>query len=306
MSALRSAEALPPVETFVYKRVGALEIKADVYRGRGANAKHPVVVYMHGGSLINGNRQSIEKHPMLPALVAAGCTVVSIDYRLAPESKLPALIEDLEDAFRWVRREGPALFGADPDRVAATGASAGGYLALVAGYRVKPTPRVIFAEMSYGNLLGSWQLRPSVHQPHYTDSNLGETEAWHQVDGPPIANDRDRRGDGSAFNDFIRRTAQWPKAISGWDPRGEADKYQPYLPLRNVTPAYPPTILVHGESDSDVPVSEPQAMRAELERNGVTCRLIVLPNTEHGFRGGDAAVTAAARDEAVRFIVKYL
>jgi acetyl esterase/lipase len=303
---LYAGDPRPAPQTYTYKKVRALEIKADVYQPASAGAKRPVVVYMHGGSLINGHRQAIENHRMLPALLAAGCVVVSIDYRLAPETKLPAQIEDLEDAFRWVREQGPALFGADPNRIAASGGSAGGYLALVAGYRVKPRPKVIFAEMSYGDLIGAWQLAPSVHQPHYTDSHLTEAEAWKQVAGAPIANDRDRHGDGSAFNDFIRRTAQWPKTISGWDPRTEAEKYLPYLPLRNVTRDYPPTILVHGESDSDVPVSQPQAMLAELQRNGVESKLIVLPGTEHGFRGGDPAVTAAARDEAVRFILKHL
>ena len=129
---------------------------------------------------------------------------------------------------------------------------------------------------------------------------------WRQVSGPPIANDHDRPGDGSAFNDFIRRSAQWPKTISGWDPRTEAPKYEPYLPLRNVTPEFPPTFLIHGEKDTDVPATQPQAMLAELTRNGVESKLILLPDSEHGFRGGDTAVTAAARAEAVQFILKHL
>ena len=304
--ALLATGAPPAVRTYAYKQVGPLAIRADVYQPTATGHLRPVVVYMHGGSLINGHRQAVENHPMLPALLAAGCVVVSIDYRLAPETKLPALIEDIEDAFRWVREKGPALFGADPERIAASGGSAGGYLALIAGYRVKPRPKVIFAEMSYGDLIGSWQLSPSVHQPHYTDSHLNEAEAWQQVSGPPVANDRDRNGDGSAFNDFIRRSAQWPKAISGWDPRTEATKFTPYLPLRNVTREFPPTILIHGEKDSDVPATEPKAMLAELTRHGVESRLILLPGTEHGFRGGDSAVTAAARAEAVKFILKHL
>ena len=41
--------------------------------------------------------------------------LVSIDYRLAPETQLPEVIADVEDAFRWIRKEGPKLFGADPE-----------------------------------------------------------------------------------------------------------------------------------------------------------------------------------------------
>ncbi len=301
-----SAGEKPAGVTYVYKTVGALPIKADVYEPAGTRPPYPVVVYMHGGSLINGRRQTIEDHPLLPAMLAAGCVVVSIDYRLAPETKLPALVEDIEDAFRWVRDQGPALFHADPGRVAAIGGSAGGYLTLVAGYRIKPRPRVLFAEMSYGDLLGDWQMRPSIHQPHYTDSNLDETEAWRQVSGPSVANGDDRHGDGSAFNDFIRRSARWPKTISGWDPQTEAAKFRPYLPLRNVTSDYPPTVMIHGDHDSDVPITQPQQMLAELQRHGVESRLLVIPGAEHGFRGGDPAVIAALRREGIEFVLRHL
>lgn len=301
-----SSGTTPAFDTYTFKKVGTLEIKADVYRPARDQPRRPVVVYMHGGSLINGGRNSIAKHPMLPATLKAGCVMVSVDYRLAPESKLPALIEDIEDAFRWVREKGPALFGADPDRVAATGGSAGGYLTLVTGYRIHPRPKVLFAEMSYGDLLATWQLNPSVHPPHYSDSRLSEVDAWKQVSGPPIANSADRRGDGSAFNDFIRRSAQWPKAISGWDPRTEAAKYLPYLPLRNVTPDYPPTFLIHGEKDSDVPVSQPKGMAAEFERNRIEHKLIVIPGAEHGYRGGDPVSVKSAQHEGIAFLLRHL
>ena len=76
----------------------------------------------------------------------------------------------------------------------------------------------------------------------------------------------DGAGDGSAFNDFIRRSAQWPQAIAGWDPRTEADKFLPYLPVRQVTPGYPPTFLIHGMVDTDVPFTQPQQMAAEFAR----------------------------------------
>ncbi len=301
-----TAAPLPAPETFVYKTVGKLEIKADVYRVSGRPGPHPVMVYLHGGSLINGRRESVDEWTPGHALHAAGVVIVSIDYRLAPETKLAAIIEDVEDAFRWVREQGPRLFAADPTRVGSSGGSAGGYLTLVTGYRVTPAPVVILAEMSYCDLLGEWQMRPSIHPPHYNDSNLDETSAWQQVSGPPIANVRDRPGDGSAFNDFIRRNAGWPKAVSGWDPHTEADKYLPYLPIRNVTSNYPPTFMIHGEVDTDVPFSQPQAMAAELARHDVPHRLIGIPKGEHGYRGADRAKVDAARAEAVSFALTRL
>src|SRR4051812_34951216 len=87
--------------THTYKKVGDLEIKADVYR-LDNNAILPVVVWIHGGALIMGSRESFKPSGIHERLLNLGMAVVSIDYRLAPETKLPAIIEDLEDAFKWV------------------------------------------------------------------------------------------------------------------------------------------------------------------------------------------------------------
>ena len=300
-----AAAAAPSPETFTYKTVGPMEIEADVYRPAQATGRSPVLVYLHGGSLINGGREKFAQHPFREWFPAAGFAVVSIDYRLAPETKLAGIVEDLEDAVRWVRRDGPRLFGADPDRIAVAGGSAGGYLTLVAGYRVKPRPFALVAEMSYGDLVGPWQMRPSIHPPHY-QTHLTAEEAWSQVSGPPIANARERRGDGSAFNDFLRRNALWPKAVSGWDPVAETDKYLPYLPLRNVTPDYPPTFFIHGHDDTDVPREQPEMMAAELQRNGVEHRLTLLPHGEHGYRGADPRLVEYAQHQAFEFVLRHL
>ena len=50
-------------------------------------------------------------------MLGYGYAIVSIDYRLAPETKLPGIIDDLRDAFRWVREQGPSRFGIDPERI---------------------------------------------------------------------------------------------------------------------------------------------------------------------------------------------
>ena len=114
--------------TYTYKRVRGHDIKADVFRPQ-VKGKRPVVVWIHGGALINGSRGQIDRR-VKEFAQQRGYVLVSIDYRLAPESKLPAIIEDLEDAFAWIRRQGPERFDADPSRIAVAGASAGGYLTL--------------------------------------------------------------------------------------------------------------------------------------------------------------------------------
>ena len=72
--------------THVYKRVDGVEIKADVHR-LDDRVVRPVVVWIHGGALMNGGRDRILRQ--MHQLVREGVVVVSIDYRLAPETKLP-------------------------------------------------------------------------------------------------------------------------------------------------------------------------------------------------------------------------
>jgi acetyl esterase/lipase len=85
------------VQTYTYKQVGDLEIKADVYRENDETIR-PVVVWIHGGALIVGGRSGIDGR-VKKMFLDAGYALVSIDYRLAPETKLPAILEDIEDAF---------------------------------------------------------------------------------------------------------------------------------------------------------------------------------------------------------------
>ncbi|MBI1356732.1 MAG: alpha/beta hydrolase fold domain-containing protein [Acidobacteria bacterium] len=286
-------------QTFAYKRVDGLDILADVRRAAGAGSR-PVAVWIHGGALINGGREGVPAK-LEDSLLEAGFTVVSIDYRLAPETKLPSIIEDLEDAFRWVAEQGPGLFGANPDRIVALGGSAGGYLTLTAGYRALPRPRALVSFWGYGDLIGPWYSSPSPHERHRRTVMTRE-EALAQVSGPPIANSKDRPGDGGAFYQHCRQHGIWPYEVSGWDPQKEPDQFTPYMPLRNVTADYPPTLLVHGTADTDVPYEQSQLMAAELARHDVEHGLITVEGAEHGLAGAEAGALDNAYAAATRFV----
>lgn len=292
--------------THVFKTVGSLSIRADVHLSPAARRPAPVIVYTHGGSLIGGGREKISKCALLPVFLDAGCAIVSIDYRLAPETKLQELVLDVEDAFRWVREQGPALFGADPDRIAAWGSSAGGYLAFLAGHRVTPRPRVLLVEYGYADIIGSWQTQPSHHADHYKHPPMSEADAWKLVSGPPIANVSDRPIVGGIFNGWVRQRGLWPKAVTGWNPLSEPDRFRPLLPVRNVSGDYPPTFILHGREDTDIPYSVAEEMAAELARNSVEHRLIGIPGGEHGYRGAAPAAIASAHRTAAEFVLNHL
>jgi acetyl esterase/lipase len=290
-------------QTVVYKEVGPLGIKADVYHYGDAKVR-PVVVSLHGGALIMGHRENLTG-PVKNFALTNGYVLVSFDYRLAPETKLPTILEDIEDAFRWLRREGPKRFYIDPDRIAVTGGSAGGYLTLAAGHRVQPRPRVLLAYFGYGDLIGDWYSTPSPHPRHNQGKILTE-EAWQQVSGPAVADARERKGDGGIFYNFCRQSGQWPKAVSGWDPRIESEKFYPFMPVKNVSAAYPPTVLIHGTADTDVPFEQSQLMAKEFQKHRVGFQFHEIAGAEHGLAGGNRGEIDDAQRKAFEFVKLHL
>jgi acetyl esterase len=103
-------------------------IAARHYRPAGDD-RAPLLVFYHGGGFVFGD---LETHDSACRLICrdAGVHVIAVDYRLAPEHKAPAAVDDAYAAYLWAR-EHAAELGADPERVAVGGDSAGGCLAAV-------------------------------------------------------------------------------------------------------------------------------------------------------------------------------
>ncbi|MCB9100564.1 MAG: alpha/beta hydrolase [Anaerolineales bacterium] len=124
------------------------EIPIRIYTPAGS-APFPVLLFFHGGGWVTGN---IDTHDPLCRSLAkrAGCLVVSVDYRLAPEHKHPAAVEDAYAATIWVA-DNAARFGGDPHRLAVGGDSAGGHLATVAALLVRDNngPKILHQLLIY-------------------------------------------------------------------------------------------------------------------------------------------------------------
>ena len=130
---------------------GAQAIPLRVYRPAGVadSRRLPVLVYFHGGGWVIGD---LETHDVMcrQLTAEAGVSVISVDYRLAPEHKFPAAVDDAWAATRWIAAHAAEL-GVDADRLAVGGDSAGGNLAAVVALLARDAggPRIALQILLY-------------------------------------------------------------------------------------------------------------------------------------------------------------
>lgn len=135
---------------------------------------------------------------------------------------------------------------------------------------------------------------------------MSREEAWRQVSGPAIADARDRNENGGAFYQFCRQTGEWPTSVSGWDFRTEEARFVPYMPVQNVTPEFPPTVLIHGDQDTDVPYEQSELMSAKFKKHNVDHQLIRVRGGEHGLAGAEPKAIEQAYADTVAFLKRRL
>jgi acetyl esterase/lipase len=218
-------------------------------------------------------------------------------------------VEDVRDALRWVRDQGPKLFSADPAKIAVAGGSAGGYLTLMSGVGPDPLPRVLVSYWGFGDMTGDWVTKPSAffrsHMARRPREKVYQAVGNGVLTNTEGSNNAKQQGRTQFFY-HLRQNGLWTREATGLDPQTEAEKIYPFCPVRNITPRYPPTLLIHGSDDNDVPVKESEAMAAELARHKVPHELIVVQGAGHGLGGGDKKLVAEANDRALAFIREHL
>jgi acetyl esterase/lipase len=111
-------------EKIVYSKVGDRELLLDAFVPK-REGNLPAVLVVHGGAWRSGNRQQLRTYAK--ELAKRGIVCFAIDYRLAPEHKFPAQIEDCREAVKWIRANATE-FKVDTERLGAIGYSAGGHL----------------------------------------------------------------------------------------------------------------------------------------------------------------------------------
>ncbi|HWA48503.1 MAG TPA: alpha/beta hydrolase, partial [Dongiaceae bacterium] len=220
------------------------QIAIRIYRPERAAGPLPVILYYHGGSWIFGG---LDSHDLPTARLAAitGAAIVSVDYRLAPEHKYPAALDDAWDSLAWVIDAAPQL-GFDPQRIVVAGDSAGG--ALAAGVALRARDRGGPALRGQGLIYPC--LRPT------------------RVDGAVFSPGLDETALASAFKAYFAT------------PRDSQDPYA--MPLLAKSFAnLPPAIICAAECD--VLLADACAYAAALDQAGTASHLIIAKGLPHTF-----------------------
>lgn len=224
----------------------------------GAGA-HPVIVYLHSGAWIMGDRFGG------PAKRQAtrGYAVASIEYRLAPQSIWPAQVEDAKAAVRWLRANA-ARFNLDPDRIGIFGTSAGAHIGSVLG----TSAGVDWLE---GIQLGNPQFssRVNVVVDLYGPTDLLKIEE-DKLPCIPLDGNAPYMPPSLLMGCPIQECRDWTNTAS---------------PMSYVTADDPKFLIMHGMLDCLVPFSQSVSLHQKLQAAGVDSKLVLVPLGDHG---GDA------------------
>jgi acetyl esterase len=236
------------------------EIPLRLYRGATTTPDDPLpaLVYFHGGGFVIGD---LDTHDSLCRHLAnaARCIVVAVDYRLAPEHKFPAAVEDGVAATSWLAREGAAL-GIDRERLGVGGDSAGGNLAAVVSLIARDR--------------GAPKLRCQALL--YPTTDCGMTHPSH-----------DRFAEGYLLT---RLTMKWFYEHYLREPADGDDWRASPLRAGDLSGVAPALVLTAG---NDVLCDEGEAYARRLREAGVPVQLRHFPDQIHGFLTMGKIVRAA-------------
>jgi acetyl esterase len=206
----------------------------------------PAVIIVHGGGWAAGDKAMAgEVQPILAPLSEGGLAWFSVNYRLSRQARYPACVEDVEAAVQFVRAHA-RQYRIDPDRIALSGDSAGGYIVNMVAVRAAPDrpERRLAAVVCF-----------------YGPTDLVEDSFRRNGPSPSL----------QALLGLPPRTLDAPtvKLLQGASPTAW------------VSPSLPPYLLVHGTADQSVDYPGSLIWKEDLDALGVPCAMITIPGGVH-------------------------
>ena len=239
----------------IYGHKDGMALTYDVFQAEQPNGA--AVVYMVSGGWFSVWQPPANRVPYFEMLLSEGISVFAVHHGSAPRFKVPDAVSDVRAAVRHIRSNAET-YGVDPERLGVWGGSAGGHLSLMLGLNAEAAPGVAAGEGARAS-----RLVPRYIADADSSGRLAAVVAYY----PPV-DLRTMAGPNKRFPalDFASDAAT---AIS---------------PILFVSDDDPPTMLIHGNADDLVNVSNSEILQASLEETGVTHDLLIIEGGDHGFR----------------------
>jgi acetyl esterase/lipase len=226
----------------------------DVYRPASGCSGAPVLLQIHGGGWMFGNKHE-QALPLIYHLAARGWIVVTPNYRLSPRARFPDHLVDCKRALAWVRRN-VAGYGGDPGFVAVTGGSAGGHLTALVALTANQ-PRL---------------------QPGFEDVDTSVAAAVPFYGVYDFTDRHGLKGSGAAMVQWLERT------VMPCPPAADPQLWDLASPIAQLRGDAPPFFILHGTHDSLASVAEARLFSAALrEASAQPVVYAELPGAQHAW-----------------------
>ena len=244
----------------------------DLYMPEKRSAQpFPLLIYIHGGGWMEGDKGGCPGD----LIAQHGYALASINYRLSDEAIFPAQIHDVKRAVRWLRANA-GKHNLDPNRFGAMGDSAGGHLSALLGTSAGVAP--LEGEEGHQGVSSEIQAVCDWYGP--TDFTQVPPAFTQPVSSPVPPTILERYGDKPWF-EYTLATA----LLVGGRVSAHPDLATLANPITHVGPNDPPFLIVHGEQDNIVPLSQSQLLADALGKSGVEVTFVRQPNRGHSLAG---------------------
>ncbi len=235
--------------------------KLDLHIPNGTTGPMPVVIWIHGGGWMSGDK-NLGLNNFQLRYARNGYVVASLNYRLSSEAIFPAQIHDCKAAIRWLRANA-AKYGLDPTRFAVWGSSAGGHLAALLG----TSNDVADLEGTVGSN-SQYSSRVQAVVDWYGPTDLLQMDAQAIAQGCGSSNHNSANSAESLLVGCQIQTC--PQAV------------QRANPLTYYTADDPPFFIQHGTTDCTVSIGQSQILQNLLQSNGHDAAFIPVVGAGHG------------------------